>query len=141
MLFRSRVLPIQKIAEVFQRMVQEDISIRNLRTLLQALIDWGQKEKDPVLLTEYARSALKRYISYKFSAGKNILAVYLLDPNTEEIIRKAVRQTSGGNYLALDPQTAKEFVNAVREEVGDLSKTMEKPVLLTSMDKIGRAHV
>lgn len=130
----QRVLPIQKIAEVFQRMVQEDISIRNLRTLLQALIDWGQKEKDPVLLTEYARAALKRYISYKFSAGKNILAVYLLDPNTEETIRKAVRQTSGGNYLALDPQTAKEFVNAVKEEVGDLSKTMEKPVLLTSMD-------
>lgn len=130
----QRVLPIQKIAEVFQRMVQEDISIRNLRTLLQALIDWGQKEKDPVLLTEYARAALKRYISYKFSGGKNILAVYLLDPNTEETIRKAVRQTSGGNYLALDPQTAKEFVNAVKEEVGDLSKTTEKPVLLTSMD-------
>lgn len=130
----QRVLPIQKIAEVFQRMVQEDISIRNLRTLLQALIDWGQKEKDPVLLTEYARSALKRYISYKFSGGKNILAVYLLDPNTEETIRKAVRQTSGGNYLALDPQTAKEFVSAVKEEVGDLSKTTEKPVLLTSMD-------
>lgn len=130
----QRVLPIQKIAEVFQRMVQEDISIRNLRTLLQALIDWGQKEKDPVLLTEYARSALKRYISYKFSGGKNVLAVYLLDPNTEETIRKAVRQTSGGNYLALDPQTAKEFVNAVKSEVGDLTKTMEKPVLLTSMD-------
>lgn len=130
----QRVLPIQKIAEVFQRMVQEDISIRNLRTLLQALIDWGQKEKDPVLLTEYARAALKRYISYKFSGGKNILAVYLLDPATEETIRKAVRQTSGGNYLALDPQTAKEFVNAVKEEVGDLSKTTEKPVLLTSMD-------
>lgn len=130
----QRVLPIQKIAEVFQRMVQEDISIRNLRTILQALIDWGQKEKDPVLLTEYVRSALKRYISYKFSGGKNILAVYLLDPQTEETIRKAVRQTSGGNYLALDPQTAKNFVNAVKEEVGDLSKTTEKPVLLTSMD-------
>lgn len=130
----QRVLPIQKIAEVFQRLVQEDISIRNLRTLLQALIDWGQKEKDPVLLTEYARAALKRYISYKFSGGKNILAVYLIDPNTEETIRKAVRQTSGGNYLALEPKTAKEFVNAVKEEVGDLTRTTEKPVLLTSMD-------
>jgi len=130
----QRVLPIQKIAEVFQRLVQEDISIRNLRTLLQALIDWGQKEKDPVLLTEYARSSLKRYISYKYSGGKNILACYLIDPRTEETIRKAVRQTSGGNYLALDPQTAKEFVSAVKDEVGDLSKTRERPVLLTSMD-------
>lgn len=130
----QRVLPIQKIAEVFQRLVQEDISIRNLRTLLQALIDWGQKEKDPVLLTEYARGALKRYISYKYSGGKNILAVYLLDPSTEEIIRKAIRQTSGGNYLALDPQTAKEFVASVKHEVGDFTRSQERPVLLTSMD-------
>lgn len=130
----QRVLPIQKIAEVFQRLVQEDISIRNLRTLLQSLIDWGQKEKDPVLLTEYARSSLRRYISYKYSGGKNILAVYLVDPATEEIIRRAVRQTAGGNYLALDPQSAKNFVSAVKAEVGDLSKTQERPVLLTSMD-------
>lgn len=130
----QRVLPIQKIAEVFQRLVQEDISIRNLRMLLQSLIDWGQKEKDPVLLTEYARSSLKRYISYKYSAGKNILVVYLLDPNTEETIRKAVRQTSGGNYLALDPQTAKRFVAAVKKEVGNIGKSLERPVLLTSMD-------
>lgn len=130
----QRVLPIQKIAEIFQRLVQEDISIRNLRTLLQALIDWGQKEKDPVLLTEYARASLRRYISYKYSGGRNILAVYLLDPNTEETIRKAVRQTSGGNYLALDPKTSKAFVESVRNEVGDLAKNTEKPVLLTSMD-------
>lgn len=130
----QRVLPIQKIAEIFQRLVQEDISIRNLRTLLQALIDWGQKEKDPVLLTEYARSSLRRYISYKYSGGKNILAVYLLDPNTEETIRKAVRQTSGGNYLALDPKTSKAFVESVRNEVGDLAQSTERPVLLTSMD-------
>ncbi|OIO60798.1 MAG: EscV/YscV/HrcV family type III secretion system export apparatus protein [Verrucomicrobia bacterium CG1_02_43_26] len=130
----QRILPIQKIAEVFQRLVQEDISIRNMRSVTQSLIDWGQKEKDPVLLTEYSRSGLKRYISYKYSGGKNILAVYLLDPNVEETIRKAVRQTSGGNYLALDPKTAKKVVNAVKEEVGDLSKMTDKPVLLTSMD-------
>lgn len=130
----QRVLPIQKIAEVFQRLVQEDISIRNLRTLLQSLIDWGQKEKDPILLTEYGRASLKRYISYKYSGGKNILAVYLLEPSTEEIVRKAIRQTSGGNYLALDPQRAKEFVNAVKQEIGDITRSAERPVLLTSMD-------
>ena len=94
----QRVLPVQKIAEVFQRLVQEEISIRNLRTILQALIDWGQKEKEPVLLTEYYRSSLKRYISYKFSGGQNILAIYLLDPDIEETMRKAIRQTSAGSF-------------------------------------------
>lgn len=130
----QRVLPVPKISEILQRLVQEEVSIRNLRTILQALIEWGQKEKDTVLLVEYVRSSLKRFISYKYSGGQNILAVYLLDTDTEETIRKAIRQTSGGSFLALDPRTTKRFVDSVRNNVGDLSQTQQKPVLLTSMD-------
>jgi type III secretion protein V len=130
----QRILPVQKIAEVFQRLVQEEISIRNLRLILQALIEWGQKEKEPVLLTEYARSALKRYISYKYSGGKNVLGVYLLQPDIEEVMRKAIRQTSAGSYLALDPKMAKTIQNKIKKEVGDVTRTLQKPVLLTSMD-------
>ncbi|MCH3719258.1 FHIPEP family type III secretion protein, partial [Campylobacter lari] len=40
-----RVMPVQKIAEILQRLVSEDISVRNLRAVLEALIEWGQKEK------------------------------------------------------------------------------------------------
>lgn len=130
----QRVLPVQKIAEVFQRLVQEDISIRNLRAILQALIDWGQKEKEPVLLTEYARAALKRYISHKYSGGQNILSVYLLQPDAEETMRKAIRQTSAGSYLALEPKTAKKLQNSIKEQVGDITKLTQRPVLLTAMD-------
>ena len=130
----QRVLPVQKIAEVFQRLVQEEISIRNLRTILQALIEWGQKEKDVILLTEYVRMSLGRYISHKFSAGRNILGVYLFDPDVEETVRKAVRQTTGGSYLALDPRAARDIVAAIRKEVGDLAGTVQKPVILTAMD-------
>ncbi len=130
----QRILPIQKISEVFQRLVQEEISIRNLRTILEALIEWGQKEKDVILLTEYVRVSLKRYISYKYSGGQNILVVYLLDQDVENTVRKAIRQTSGGSYLALDPVTMKKIIDHVKKEVGDLSSNIQRPVLLTSMD-------
>jgi type III secretion protein V len=130
----QRVLPVQKITEVFQRLVQEEISIRNLRTILQALIEWGQKEKEAVLLTEYVRSSLRRYISYKFSRGQNLLAVYLLEPGLEESIRKAVRQTSAGAYLALDPATVKGLLQSVRKQVGNVWESNQRPVLLTSLD-------
>lgn len=130
----QRVLPVQKIAEVLQRLVQEGVSIRNLRTIFQALIEWGQKEKEAVLLTEYVRSNLRRYISYKFSRGQNIIAAYLLEPDTEEKIRKAIRQTSAGAYLALDPASVKKLLLSVRKEVGNIWETNQHPVLLTSMD-------
>ncbi len=130
----TRVLPIQKIAEILQRLVSEDISVRNLRAVLEALIEWGQKEKDSVLLTEYVRSTLKRHISHKFSSGQNMLPADLLAPAVEEQLRGAVRQTSAGSYLALDPPTAKRLVERIRQTVGDRGASAHKPVLLTSMD-------
>lgn len=130
----TRVLPMQKIAEILQRLVSEDISVRNLRTVLEALIEWGQKEKDSVLLTEYVRSSLKRHISYKYSSGQNVLPAYLLAPSVEDTVRGAIRQTSAGSYLALEPSISKRLVESIKRTVGDLSLSAQKPVLLTSMD-------
>lgn len=129
-----RVMPIQKIAEILQRLVSEDISVRNLRTILESLIEWGQKEKDSVLLAEYVRVSLKRHISYKYSSGQNLLPAYLLAPNVEESIRTSIRQTSAGSYLAMDPSASKKLVENLVRTVGDLSISNQKPVLLTSMD-------
>ena len=129
-----RVMPVQKIAEILQRLVSEDISVRNLRAVLESLIEWGQKEKDSVLLTEYVRVSLKRHISYKYSSGQNILPAYLLAPNVEESVRGAIRQTSAGSYLAMDPNASRKLVENIKKAVGDLSAAARKPVLLTSMD-------
>ena len=130
----QRLLPINKITEIFQRLVSEDISIRNLRSILQALVVWGHKEKEVVQLTEYVRSSLKRFISYKYSNGKNMLPVYLLDQDVEDTIRGGIRQTSAGSYLALDPTTSAQFVETVKNTVGKIGHLEHKPVLITSMD-------
>jgi type III secretion protein V len=130
----TRVLPVQKIAEILQRLVSEEVSIRNLRTVLEALIEWGQKEKDSVLLTEYVRSTLRRHISHQHANGQNMLLAYLLAPSVEDTLRGAVRQTSAGSYLALDPPVSKRLVEAIRKTVGELNGRPQKPVLLTSMD-------
>lgn len=130
----QRVLPIQKITEVLQRLVAEEISIRDLRTIMQALIEWGQKEKDTVLLCEYIRGSLRRFISYKYSSGQNLLPAYILTPDAEEQIRGGIRQTSAGSYLALDPRVTKRFVQNIKQSVGDLTKSSQRPVLVVAMD-------
>jgi type III secretion protein V len=130
----QRVMAIQKIAEILQRLVSEEVSIRNLRTVLEALIDWGQKEKDSVLLTEYVRAALKRHLSHKYSSGQNMLPAYLFAPKVEETIRAAIRQTSAGSYLALDPGISRRLLENIGKAVGDIGASAQRPVLLTSMD-------
>lgn len=128
-----RVMPVQKIAEIMQRLVAEDISVRNLRSVLGALTEWGQKEKDTVLLTEYVRVSLKGHISHKYSNAQGLLPAYLLAPAVEEAIRGAIRQTSAGSYLALEPELGKRLLDNIRNTVGQVSP-VNKPVLLTSMD-------
>lgn len=130
----QRLLPVQKTAEVLQRLVQEDISIRNLKVIFQTLIEWSQKEKEPVLLVEYVRSSLRRYISYKFSSGNNILPAYLLEPEVEEMVRKSIRQTSSGSYLALEPEVAQKLVGSIKSLVDQSAAGTHQPVILASMD-------
>jgi type III secretion protein V len=122
------------MTEIFKRLTQEQISIKDLRTILEALSEWAQSEKDTVLLTEYVRSSLKRYISYKYSQGQSMLAVYLLGPEIEDLIRGAIKQTSAGSYLALDPDSVQMILQSLRNVVTPVPVGGQPPVLLTSID-------
>jgi type III secretion protein V len=130
----TRLLPAQRLAEIFQRLVQEQISIRDLRSIMEALIDLAPREKDTIMLVEYVRGALKRQISYMYAGGLNLLPAILLDPQVEEVLRKAIRQTSAGAFLALDPETSKAIVSGVRTVFQKYQGQQAKPVLLASLD-------
>ncbi|MBV8190017.1 MAG: type III secretion system export apparatus subunit SctV [Alphaproteobacteria bacterium] len=130
----QRVLPIQKITEILKRLVNEDVSIRNLRVIFEALIEWAPKEKDTILLVEYVRGSLSRQICHKYRGAHNVLPAYMLTPEVEDKIRNDIRQTSGGSYLALDPAIVRKLVEKIKHTVGDLSLQPQHPVLLTSMD-------
>ena len=130
----TRLVPLQKLTEIFKRLVQEQISVKDLRTILESLSEWAQTEKDTVLLTEYVRSSLKRYISYKYSLGQTVLSVYLLDPEIEDMIRGAIKQTSAGSYLALDPDSVQLILHAMREVIVPTPPGGQPPVMLTAID-------
>jgi type III secretion protein V len=130
----TRTLPIITITDVLQRLVGEEISIRDLRTILEALVEWGQREKDAIMLAEHVRNALSRYITYKFSGGQNIIPAYLLSKEIEDEIRGAVRQTSGASYLALSPDVHRQLVASMKAAVGNVGQHAMPPVVLAPMD-------
>lgn len=130
----TRLIPLQKLTDIFRRLAQEQISIKDLRTIMEALSEWAQVEKDTVLLTEYIRASLRRYISYKYSQGQSTLSVYLLDPEIEEMVRGAIKQTSAGSYLALDPDAVNKILKAMRYTITPPPAGGQPPVLLTAID-------
>jgi len=129
-----KVINVLKLTDILGRLVEEEISIRDLRGILQALAEYGQVEADNVMLTEHVRASLKRYVSNKYARGTNTLVVYLLDPQIEEAVRGSIKRTSAGTHLALEPDIAQEIVQAVKNECGHLPPTAQRPVILTAMD-------
>ncbi len=130
----TRLLPITTITDVLQRLVGEEISIRDMRTVLEALVTWGQREKDPIVLSEYVRGALSRYITHKFSGGQNIIPAYLVSKEIEDAVRGAIRQTSGASYLALSPDIHRELIESMKGVVGNVGTSSQPPVILAPMD-------
>ena len=128
-----KVITVLQLSEVFQRLVQEDISIRDLKNIFATMAQWGEVERDTVALTEHVRAGLKRYVTHKYAGQTGTLAVYLLDPDIEEMIRAAIRKTDKGNYLALEPETTQEIVESVGREIAShpLPPGAKPPVILT----------
>ncbi len=129
-----RIVPLNRLTQILRKLVDEDISIRNLRTILETLVQWGATTEDPEQLTEHVRAALKRQISHQFSAGRNILPIYLMDPATEMALQAYIRQTPGGGMLGLGPEDTRKLLDAIRQVVSTNDGHAQPAPLLTSFE-------
>ncbi|UVE69361.1 type III secretion system export apparatus subunit SctV [Burkholderia pyrrocinia] len=127
-----KILPSTRIADVLRRLLEEQISIRNVRTIMESLITWGAKEKDMLMLTEYVRGDLSRFLAHRAAQGERVLSAVLLDMPVEQHIRQAIKQTPTGNFLALPPDDANRLIDRVQSLVGEDPRT--DIALVTSMD-------
>ena len=103
------------LTDVLRRLVEEGVSVRPLREILEALATHAPNERDPVSLTELVRSALRQQITHRHSVD-GVLPVVLLDPAIEEAVRDAIQRTATGSYLALPPAEARDILEAFKME-------------------------
>jgi len=125
--------PVQRVAEVLQRLQREGVSIRNMKIILETLAQWGQREKDVILLVEHVRAGLARYISSQHARDDRIAAV-LLAPDTEELVRSGIRQSQGAAFLNLDPARADELLDRLALVFEPLLVHRPETVLLVAPD-------
>ena len=113
-----KLVSLVLFTDIARRLVEEGISLRNLRDILGALAEWAPHDRDPVALTEHVRGALRRVITHRYAGDAGALAAYLLDPLIEDAIRDSVQKTATGSYLALEPQLSHDIVAAIGRAVG-----------------------
>jgi type III secretion protein V len=122
------------LVDVLRRLVEERVSIRDLRAILEALATVASTEKDPLNLAELVRAQLRRALTFRLTRGANHLGVVLIDPMIEDSVRRAVTRTPAGAFLTLPPAAARDVVAALRRAAGEASQQGGVPVFLTQPD-------
>ena len=126
-----KVLSIGEIQKVLSNLLKEQISIRDMVTILETLADYGTITKDTDLLTEYVRQRLSGYITEKY-VENNRLNVITLDSEVEELIMNSINKTETGSYLSLEPNVAQKILNNTLKAVQKLTSIGEQPIILTA---------
>lgn len=129
----ERVLPSTKVVDVIQRLLAESVSIKNIRAILNALIDWGQRERDPLIIGEQVRRALHEQICHQY-ANNQVLKVFVLDAEFEQLIRETSRSNAHGAFLDMDSTSLGVLRNAVLAQVAPHAAGRSLPAVVCSMD-------
>jgi flagellar biosynthesis protein FlhA len=124
------VLSVGEIQRVLQALLRENVSVRDLGPVVEAVGDKARLTRDPSVLAEYARQALARRIVAPYVDGEGALRAIALDPMIEREIADAIAQTPDGEVLAMDPTRAQALVASLQVQA-DHAVGM-RPVLLCS---------
>lgn len=126
------LLPLGGVQKVLQNLLRERVSVRDLNTVLETLADYAPRTKDPELLTEYVRAALRRSISKQYQDETGKLPVITLDHRLEETLAAAVQRTDQGSFLSLEPSIAQRMLQALGRAAEDASLQNLTPLVLTN---------
>lgn len=113
-----KLLPMATVQKILQNLLRERVSIRDSVTILEALGDAAAMTKNPVLLTEYIRQALRRTLVKPFLNASGELPAFFLDPQIEQSIENSVQYNEHSSHLNLPPQKVREIMDRITRSVG-----------------------
>lgn len=109
-----KLLPLSAVQRVLQNLLRERVPIRDMTSILESLGESALVTRNPVLLTEFARQALRRSLVRPHLRGGNELPAYFLDGQIERAVEQAVEHTEHASHLNLPPQKIRELIDACR---------------------------
>ncbi len=126
------ILNLGIVLKVIQNLLREGVSIRDLRSILESLAEYGEKIKDPETLTEMVRQSLYRTITESVKSDSGDIPLFTLDRSIEEILAQGIIQTEKGHELSLDPKITQTILASLNEKIEEATGMGEKMVVLCS---------
>ena len=123
-------MSLGEVQKVLQQLLREQVSIRDLPTILETLLDTAAVNKNPVLLVEAARQALGRALVRPLLAEDGGLSVVTLDPGIEEELSRAFSGQAVPSccHAALEPSFVRRVLEGLKKLAGEQVR-LATPVL------------
>ncbi|MCA8865924.1 MULTISPECIES: flagellar biosynthesis protein FlhA [unclassified Halomonas] len=120
-----KAISLTVLQRILQNLLDEDVSIRDMRTILDTLAEYATQQKDPNELTALVRVSLGRAIVQQWFAGQETLNVMGLDAQLEQVLVQAMN----GNG-AMEPGLAETLMTQAQQALERHESSGEPPVLV-----------
>ena len=125
------ILPLSTVVKVLQTLLFEGVPIRDMRTIVQTLSEYGTKSQDPDVLVSAVRISLKRLISQEICQGGHEIPVITLAPELEQMLHQSL-QAGGEDGAGIEPGLADRMQKTLQQASQQQELSGEPAVLLTS---------
>ncbi|WP_272968994.1 flagellar biosynthesis protein FlhA [Alteromonas australica] len=125
------VLPLSTVVKILQTLLFEGVPIRDMRTIVQTLSEYGPRSQDPDVLVSAVRIALKRLIVQEITQGAKEIPVITLAPELEQMLHQSL-QAGGEDGAGIEPGLADKLQKSLQQASQQQELEGEPAVLLTS---------
>jgi flagellar biosynthesis protein FlhA len=125
------ILPLSTVVKVLQTLLFEGVPIRDMRTIVQTLSEYGTRSQDPDVLVSAVRIALKRLIVQEITLGAKEIPVITLAPELEQMLHQSL-QAGGEDGAGIEPGLADKLQKSLQQASQQQELEGEPAVLLTS---------
>jgi flagellar biosynthesis protein FlhA len=125
------LLPMGSVEKVLQNLLREGVPIRDLVTILEALVDYARVTKNVDVLTEYVRHSLSGTIAHLYGDAKGVVHGVMMGPRLEQLMTATLQnQKESSPSLGLSPAMIESIQASMRENIEAAMAAGTQPVVL-----------
>ncbi|WDE00503.1 flagellar biosynthesis protein FlhA [Thalassomonas actiniarum] len=125
------ILPLGTVVKVLQNLMNEGVAVRDMRSIVQTLVEYGPKSQDTEVLTAAVRIAIRKFIIQDLVGPAIEIPVITLSPELEQMLHQSM-QMAGDDGAGIEPGLAERMQKSLSEGVQQQEMAGDAPILLTS---------
>ena len=129
-----KLIPLGVVVKVMQNLLRENIPIRDVRTVIETLVENAGKTEDANVLTAAVRIAMGRLIVERISGPQQDVPVITLDPSLEQLLQQSMQTMAEGGGM-IEPGLAQNMLNSLKE-CAEKQEANGQPAILLVPDNL-----